>query len=429
MKFDTLRFPVVNPTAGKTGEGIILGRISASDMTAVTLESKVLPIQQVIREDKTGTSFSLVDETTAATNAATGDFSPFGSTAQMSLGDAFYFRVEDGKECDVLHAQISTPGVGTWEIGMQEWDEAVDAWIDMVIALDETNHFRAAAGVWHIQFTHVKKGSLKLHHTDAAKHVWHRVYVKSFTSVTTAPVISRLWASEANYSVVNITSAVNNGTNPAYEFLPEVGAHTKWVHPGPPIGIDVTVTTVASSTYTVERQYLASDDTWKNIPDIVDPSNGYRNTGAHKIRWSRPSDWVSKSYTFLGQTVNGWIERRHVTAVAIQGPVNLYQVQADSRSLGAANAQGLEYESAITYKSATFSIGDNQATGNTVLQLANADTGATSTLTIPTAIDESSDVAAGKVSLSANFALAANESMIVMCLSGGTLINLEMRLQ
>lgn len=429
MTFDTLRFPAVSPTAGTAGEGILLGRISASDMSAVVLESKVLPIVKVIREDKAGTSFTLVDETTAATNAAAGDFLPFGALAQMSLGDAYYTYVEDGKECDTMHVQIATPGVGTWELGIQEWDETASSWADMVITLDETNHFRAAAGVYRLRFAHNKKGALKLHHTDAAKHVWHRVYLKSFTSATTAPVISRLWASQIDFGYTDITSAINNGTAPAYEFLPEVGAHTDWIHPGPPIGLDVNVIVAAGTTYTVQRQYLASDDTWKPIPDLADPSNGYRNAGQHRIRWSRPADWVSKSYTFLGQTVNGWIERRQVTSVSTQGPVPLYQVQADSRSLGAANAQGLEYDSAVTYRSATFSIGDNQAIGNTILQLVNADNGATSTLTIPSAIEESSDLAAGKVLLSADFALAINQSVIVMCLSGGPLINLEVRLQ
>lgn len=427
--FDTLNFPVVSPIAGKAGEGILLGRIAASDMVAVVLESKILPLQKVIKEDKDGTSFTLVDETTAATNAAMGDFLPFGTTAQMNLGDAFYFYVDDNKDCAVIHTQIATPGVGTWEMGIQEWDATAGEWVDMAIPLDETNHFRAAAGVYRLGFTHDKKGSLKLHHTDAAKHVWHRVYLKSFTSATTAPVISRLWASELNYGYVDITNAINNGTDPAYEFLPEVGAHTDWIHPGPPIGIDVNVITAAGPTYTVERQYLASDDTWKPIPNLVDPSNGYRNTGQHRIRWSRPADWVEKSYTFLGQTVTGWVERRVVTAVATQGPVGLYQIQADSRSLGATNAQGLEYDAGATYKSATFSIGDNRATGSTVLQLINADTGATSTVTIPSAIDESSDLAAGKVLLPADFSLATNQSMLVMCLSGGPLINLELRLQ
>lgn len=429
MSYDHLSFPVVSPTAGKAGEGIVLGRISSSDMVAVVLESKVLSIQKVIREDKTGSSYSLVDETTAATNAATGDFLPFGTAADMSLGDAFYFYVEDGKECDVLHVQIATPGVGTWEMGIQEWNAIAGEWLDMTITIDETNHFRNAAGVYHVGFSHVGKGSLKLHHTDAAKHVWNRVYLKSFTSATTSPIISRLWASELNYNQVDITAAFNNGTNPAYEFLPEVGAHTDWIHPGPPIGLDVNVIVADGSTYTTERQYFASDDTWKPIPDLVDPSNGYRNTGQHRIRWSRPADWAKKSFAFLGQTVEGWIERRHVTAVSTQGPVQLYQLQADSRSLGAANAQGLEYNAAVTYKNATFSIGDNRATVDTVLQLINADTGATSTLTIPLTIDESSDLSTGKSPMSADFSLEASQSMLVMCLSGGPLVNLELRLQ
>lgn len=426
--FDILNFPLVSPTAGKDREGILLGQITPTNFVAVVLESKVIPVVEVFIEDVTATGRSLVNVTAAATNAAAGDFPPFGTSATMSAGDAFYFRVEDGKECNTLHSQIATPGVGTWEMAVQEWDTAAEAWVDMTISEDNTNDFRAAAGVHTLKFTHVKKGSVKLNLMDSAKHVWHRVYLKNFTNATTAPVLSRLWVSDVVFNYTDITSQVNNGNWTGFngEFLPELEAHTDWIHPGPPMGLDTTVTQVASGTYTTRREYLATDGTWKPIPNIVDPSNDHTVLGASKIRWSRPADWTKKSYTFLGQTVEGWIEKRVVTSIVTAGPTQLWQLSAKSRSLGAANAQGLESPTAVTYTAATFTIGDNRATGDTVINFENVDTGAAATITIPSGVEDASALTGGKVPFA--FSLAAGNSTLPVCISGGPLLDVTLRM-
>lgn len=188
------RFPELSATCGQRGDGIPLGAVDDSELVAAVLVDKIIPIEKVLREDVTPTGRTLVDITTAATDVAAGDFQPFGTLATMGLDDAFYFYVPDGKECDTMHVAIATPGVGTWTIGLQEWDTAAESWLDMPISLDDSNAFRAAVGVHKIKWTHTKNGMLKLHHTDAAKHAWHRLYIKTFTSASTAPVLSRLWA-------------------------------------------------------------------------------------------------------------------------------------------------------------------------------------------------------------------------------------------
>lgn len=426
--FDTLNFPVVSPTAGKDREGILMGQITPTNFVAVVLESKVIPVQEVKVEDITATGRVLIDATAAATNAAAGDFSPFGIASAMSTGDAFYFYVADGKDCNSLHAQIATPGVGTWEIAIQDWDAVAEAWVDMVISEDNTNSFRAVAGVRTIKFTHVKKGLVKLNLTDTVKHVWHRVYLKNFTSATTAPILSRLWVSDVVFNYTDITSQVNSGSWTGFnsEFLPELEAHTDWIHPGPPMGLDVTVTQAASGTYTTVREYLATDGTWKPIPNVVDPSSDHTVLGASKIRWSRPTDWTKKSYTFLGQTVEGWIEKRKVNSIVTAGPTQLWQLSAKSRSLGAANAQGLESPTTATYSAATFSIGDNRATVDTVINFENVDTGAAATITIPSGVEDASALTGGKVPFA--LSLAAGNSTLPVCISGGPLIDVTLRM-
>ena len=429
MPYDHLSIPVISPTSGPNQDGLLLGRINSSDLVAAALVAKVIPIQAVKREDLTATGSAMVDVTTAATDAAAGDFQPFGTTAQMSLGDSFYFYVADGKECDKLHVQIATPGVGTYTIGIQEWDATAEAWVDMADTVDNSNNFKAAAGVYIISWTHSKKGALKLHHTDTAKHVWHRVYLKTFTSASTAPVISRLWAEDVNVVYTDMTAQANSGnwTGFASEFLPTVNAYSIWVHPGPPMGSDVNVTTAAPTAYTTTREYYATDGVWKPVPNFVDPSNDYRVTGTHRIRWSRPADWTSKSLTIDGTTLTGWVERRRIVAISTPGPVMLHQTQTDSRALGAANAQGIRV-GAGTYNYVTFSAGANTATVVTVVELINVDTGAGSTISIPVEVTEASDITGGRVVLSTPMTVTAGQSFLVRCLSGGPLLAVGLRL-
>lgn len=105
----------------------------------------------------------------------------------------------------------------------------------------------------------------------------------------------------------------------------------------------------------------------------------------------------------------------------------MWQASAKSRSLGAANAQGLEYNKAAAYTAATFTIGDNRATQDTALLFENVDTGVSATVTIPAGIEDSSELVGGKVNF--NFSLAASNSMITTCISGGPLTDVTLRMQ
>jgi len=83
---------------------------------------------------------------------------------------------------------------------------------------------------------------------------------------------------------------------------------------------------------------------------------------------------------------------------------------------------------AQTYSYATFSAGANTAPVDTVLSLINADTGAVSTLTIPSGETDASNLTGGKVALSTQITLAAGQSMLAVCISGGPMTDVELRL-
>lgn len=433
MTFEYFRFPAVSPTSGNGSEGIILGKINSSSLNSAFGAIEVTPILAVMREDVTASGRTLTDVTTAATDSVAGDFQPFGTQAQMSEGDAFYFRISSDKVCNTLHFSISTPGAGVWTLGVQEWNASSETWVDMPIASSDADNLRAAVGVHSMSYTHLKNGALRLSSTDASKYIWHRVYVKTFTSCTTAPVLSRVWAESSDLTYIDVTTAFNTGDFTGYigDYLPTVGAHTVLAHPGPAIGMDITITVGSDGVYTLANEYLASDGTWKAFQNFVDPSNHSAVLGNHKLRWTVPADWVSSSLTLgaSGFTATGWLMRRRIDAISTQGPRALVRYTAKSRALGAANSQGLEAASPQSYSVALVDIGANTATADTVLQLVNANTGVVSTVTVPQGVDSTTDVAGGKINLSSSFAMASGDSMIVMCKSGGPLTDVEVRLQ
>ena len=429
MSYDHIRIAVVSPTSGPKQDGLLKGRITPSDFTAAVSSAKTVAIQKVMREDITGTGSTMVDVTAAALDSTTGDFAPFDTTAKMSLNDAFYFYVTDGLECDNLYVQIATPGTGTYTIGLQEWDTVAESWVDVSDLVDGSNNFRASAGLYTISWVHVKKGQRKLHDLDTAKHVWHRLYVKTFTPGATAPILTRIWASATTEIATVYTTQVNSGdwTGASAEIFPLVGAYFLEVHPGPPLGMDVNVLQNVAGTYSTSREYKASDGVWKAIPDIVDPSNDYRNLGTHKIRWTRPADWTSTEHTVGGVTYTGWLSRRRISSVTTMGPTTRHRIQADSYALGSANCQGVEL-AAGTYNYVTFDSRENTATVATPLQWINGDTGGVATSSIPVGAEDSLNMVDGKLALSAPLVFAAGQSLLVRCNSGGSVIDAAFRL-
>jgi hypothetical protein len=94
--------------------------------------------------------------------------------------------------------------------------------------------------------------------------------------------------------------------------------------------------------------------------------------------------------------------------------------------LGSANAKGLVL-GAGSYSYATFTAGANNATVATVLSLVNAESGQTSTISIPVGADDGSDETDGKQDLNAVLSFTAGQSLLVLCLSGGPLIDVSLR--
>lgn len=88
----SLQISEISASAGINNDGIFIGSVNPVNPAAVLMGETLVSISQVLRKAVTATGATWQDFTTEATNATTGDFSPFGTASDMSTGDAFYFR-------------------------------------------------------------------------------------------------------------------------------------------------------------------------------------------------------------------------------------------------------------------------------------------------------------------------------------------------
>lgn len=378
--------PLISSTSGSLNDGSILGEVSQSNPTAVLMGESLVTIAQVLVKDVTATGSTLTDVTTAATNATTGDFNPFGSLSTMSLGDAFYFRTPAGVDTHVFYAQVPTAGVGTWTMDVQEYNTTTDAWQSVTGLVDNSNGFKAGTGVYKISYTSGTEGLVRLD-DSSPKYVWHKVVLTAFTSASVAPVLSRIWAADTAVSYRNLTVPYTTGvftTIPA-EMLPRIGDCLQFVCPGITMGLDVVVATAESSNFTGQWQYINASGAYVALSGVSDPSNGLTTTGTHNIRWTVPADWGVQSITDSNNNVQtGYILCKRITAIGTEGPVAPVHATSFVRSFGASTTSGIQVFSATTIRAVT--LGEPltiTGTGAVSLNLSNLTTGTSVAIAIP----------------------------------------------
>lgn len=429
-----INIPEINATAGNDSDGIVIGKINQSNVVAVLYGSALVTVAQVLRKDITSAGATWTDVTTAATDSTTGDFQPFGTASNMSLGDAFYVRTLNDVDTHAIYAQISTAGVGSWAITVKEWNATTETWDAVTGLVDASNGFKAGVGVYKISYSSGPEGKIRLDDVSP-KYIWHKIELSTFTSASVAPVLSRIWMADTVINLSNVTAAYTS--NPAdfsslpAEELPVIGNHCMVVHAGIPIGEEVTITSPRSANYTVERQYLATDGTWKPMTMTSDPSNGYTaSAGTYRVRWTPASDWTSKTVTdSSNNSYTGWVERCHIMTITTEGPVTPPHVQAKSRALGSGLAEGIYHYVAKTYSGVSFFEAGVPSATSTTITFMNSDTGITQTITVPSNTRSSATVTNGRFDFASNLAIGAGQSLIVSHGGGGSLQDIRIKLQ
>jgi hypothetical protein len=104
------------------------------------------------------------------------------------LDDTYYFG--HSKRFDTAWLDIGTRGNGVWDLTWEYWNST--AWTPLADVVDNTDNFRAAAGLHYVTFTRPTDWAT----TDvggAGNLYWIRGRVSSYTSIVTQPKGSRAW--------------------------------------------------------------------------------------------------------------------------------------------------------------------------------------------------------------------------------------------
>lgn len=423
-----LHIPEISNTAGINSDGVFVGSINQVNPIAVLMGETLVTISQVLRKAVTASGATWQDFTTAATDATTSDFAPFGAASDMSVGDAFYFRTLNNEDVHSIYIQLATAGIGNWNLKLQEWNTTTEAWEDVTGLVDNSNGLKASAGIYQISYTSGAEGNVRLDDTSP-KYIWHRLVLKTFTSATTAPILSRIWTANdvLKYRDVTVAHTSTNFSSLPSEILPRINDCLIMVYPNLTMGEDIVITRSASMNYTTTMFYLASDNVYKTLSGVSDESNMYQiaaSTTERKRRWTMPSDWVSKSITDKDGVVHtGYIVCMRITAVSVEGPVAPPQITCKVRCFGENNTDGVKMFSSTTVKAVSISRIGIPTTTATVIQLLNLTTGKGSSLTIPANTVSSLNVDIDDITY------AINDKLGISFLSGGTIKDCEVLLQ
>jgi len=441
-----LRIAEISSTAGNDSDGVVRGSVAQSLMVTSLTNVQMSSIVYAYRKD-TETGFSQF--TDLSTNSVSDvAFEPFGSTANLSANDAFILASDH--EVKEIFVRITTPGVLTCDgIEILISTDGITFNTTLTNVIDGTNAFSNAAGVYRIELPgetgHVDSSPVP---GEITSRRWHLVKFKNLTSVTTAPQINRVWLihKDENITYSDNTDSVNASmTDNVFveqTVFPTIGSTHYYAFPFLAYGMETAVFRKFPVTLTRSTEYLASDGTWKTLPDYVDPSNGLTNGPAtlgttainYSRRWTIPSDWAEKTLQFpmsdsTTKTVTGYFIRQPITAISEYGPIARALWRARGRAFGVNNANGIYHRVATTYRAATFDV-NIPSTSDTNIQLVNINTGKGTTFTIPANTSSSGAVTGQRIDLSPTLELRAGDSLLIAHASGlGNLGDVELRLQ
>lgn len=443
-----LKIPEISSTAGVLNDGIVLGKVNQTSLNAFFSNVILSDDLFVIRRDTSGTTNSFYDVSTAAIADIADNFEPFGTTATFSTNDVLYVASE--RNIKELYFRISTSGVwaGT---GFEVWDSinGETANRQLTNVMDNTNGFRASTGIYKLSWDMpaVDRVAFSPVPGEIAKRKWIMIKLVGLTSVTTAPKLQRMWAvpyqADIRYADLGVmtneplTNAIFTDYAPLSMFLNEM-SESFFTLPFLGYGLDIAMYRKrAANIVTSEFNYLASDNTWKLIPDFVDTSSGFESgpltygdpVQMKTMRWTIPTDWVSKTLnvTMVDNTirsVSGYFIRHKALAVVTLGPTPLPLARIKCRSFGPDNSDGfIKHTEAKTYKRVSVAIIGIPPTTDIVAQIINSNTGQGASFTIPA--NTTGNVHA---TLSTNLSFAIDEEAILAYISGGNCRDLSIHL-
>lgn len=383
----------IAPNAGALDDGSIIGGVDRTAARRVVTSSSLASAIYAIRKDAvSGLNFTFIDLSTPAGDDTTADFEPFGTAAQMSNGDEFYFAA-DSIWSDA-YFKIATAGAYTGSVEWRYSSNGLNA--DKVLTVsDDSNGFRNT-GIKRVSWTPPSDLAEWSPVPDGiTKRRWIVAKLVSPSAIAVAPVLDRLWvrlatASYAGQTVYNGDFATAPAAQPS--LFPIIGDAIYIASDGPMLGYDIAMFLKRDDTATRVFEYLSTDGTWKSVTGLSDPSNDWKNGPAalttannvYNVRWTAPSDHVSTSLTLGSITDTGYWFRLRTTAVTTYGNVASPAARIRLRQFGNANTSGVRVPVASLLRSITIEeplsiVG----VGAIVLSLVNLTTGAASAIAVP----------------------------------------------
>lgn len=437
----------IAPDAGVNSDGFVEGSIKETTFIAAMTNLAIATNVYSYRKDTNNSgSVQFTDISSTIRDDTVADTEPFGTTANMSANDAWLIACDHSIQR--FYVKIESGSEGIWAgTGLKFYSssDGLTAGHELMGVIDPSNGLRNS-GIHKITLPTYSPSTFSPIPGDISSRKWVMIKLDGFTGVTRAPKVSRLWIEhdEANVAYLNFTNDVNGAltipTTPITDTLfPFVDMSAYFCTSNPMTALVTYVFRHNEDVWTMAEEYLASDNTWKLVPNLVDGTNDWATGPATQqttptrteLSWTKPNDWSAKTLSFrmdatTTETHTGYWFRRRITSVEVPGPTLVGITRHRAKQYGANNAYGVYEKDAKTYTALTYSLG-TKPTADIQLAFINNVTGQTSTVIIPSTVLESGELA--NPYLDVNLTIAAGESRLLRVVSGGSASSFSYKLQ
>lgn len=427
-------FPEVSPTGGDTGDGVILGSVNESLLTAAYHTKEKCPGAVIYRMDRANGSLNIINDTTAALSTTPNAFYPFGS-ATFSDGDEFIVACDE----EIQGILINIDTIGVHAALLKVYDSTDGIWAtNLLTVTDGTNAFESSGWRQIVIPDNASRVAWRPS-SDPSLNIPSKKYIRfrldGVVGGNTPPGCSNLVPIRDVFRYENHTANLNGDTATAPTadtHYPWAGSVWAWGFGNPAYGAEVYMHLTSTNAITDVHEYLASDGTWKSLTgwsnDTGDFTNGPTVLGSpvqkFPIRWDIPADWALMPQTLTlddgtTETTSAYWIRERTTGVTAYGPFQPARYRVRARQFGNANTGGIAMIQPATVRGMVLVGATVVNTSACNCQVVNMTTGKSAVATIPAspAMPMNLDTA--------DLEFVAGDKLGLVCNSGGTIKNAQ----
>lgn len=289
----TMTIPVAGTlgnVVGSGSDGVLAGIVTAQDPTKGL--RKVLARTAYAYTDDGGV---YVNETAPFNESTADDVECLPATPADD--DAFLVGHSTDTFSKVVF-NLTTDGVGTWDITWQYWDGT--AWTNLSGVSDGSSGFVAGSTGWKT-LTFTLPGDWATTEIDYVTGYWIRGVVDNYSSVTTPPQIGQGYVvvdeADAGWTddLTDLTDAGTSDVGLTHPDFPQVGDGFYFGYSEKFCKVVLTMGTNGSATWTITWKYW-DGSAWTALTTVEDDSSGFTaGTGANIVHFVPPSDWVANT--------------------------------------------------------------------------------------------------------------------------------------